>query len=190
MRQRRHSTGSDDLELQGLQAEVEAAKGHQALVQALAALNRALRKRGLQLKGRRPPSSIALIHNLHGTFHPCPEAKVPWVICSYQGQGPVCSSCSLCDCINFCEHGEHEDRCPVCFETNHFQECEILEHARYCVDRDCDEPHECHHELDETSTCHGLEVAFVCLKNNQVLCEDCAEAAGIMVVNCDCFFED
>lgn len=82
-----------------------------------------------------------------------------WTIHDTRGTidgGPACDECGACDC------GEDQGcRC------------------------DCLEGQGCRAEGDEPE-CIGLSFAYVCLDGGEVLCEECAEKAGITIVECDC----
>lgn len=92
----------------------------------------------------------------------CRCNNVAWTIHDTRGTidgGSACDECGKCECA-WCECAEHLGKeVPRC--QTHFSD-------------------------DADGDCIGLSFAFVCLDGGETLCEECAEKAGITIVECDC----
>lgn len=111
----------------------------------------------------------------YGCYHPNPDEDCHWTIIDSRGYidpGSPCDKCNDCEC-GLCPDCDR----PWCDPIDSFDECRNIV--------GCSQE-EVHATEDGGSECIGLSFFFLCLDGGEALCSECAESAGIEIMECTC----
>lgn len=133
-----------------------------------------------------PETTTNVVHrSKFGTYHADPKADCAWTVNDTRGYidgGPACDECGACECntTRECAADGCED-CRAAVKSNRAEHgVTDAERREFLNEKSC-----ANHENADTP-CIGLAFAFICLDGGDSLCLDCADKAGIEVIECDC----